>query len=138
MTFEEFQNHIQQLAKGIKASEFRADGIVAIARGGWMPARLLSSTLGIKKIYSYGVSYADKERTQLEIWSQPSPFLNNQSLLLVEDFLESGKSLVFVKEKLVQQGNTIKTFAVNYLEKSVLIPDFTIGQIETIPKLPWD
>ena len=64
--------------------------------------------------------------------------LREQKILLIEDFLESGRSMKHCAEQLSILKNTVKTFAVGYSNKSLIVPDYTSGLMSTIPQLPWD
>jgi hypoxanthine phosphoribosyltransferase len=138
MTFDEFNESIARIADRVLVDEFKPQIIVGIARGGWIPTRMLSKYLKVKEIKSYGISYADVARTELKVRDEPFPAVHGTRILLVEDFLESGKSLAFCKELLEARTNRVKTFAVGYLSNSVIVPDFSLGIVPEIPKLPWD
>lgn len=137
MNFDEFNNSVYKTSLLVRESGFECTGIVAIARGGWIPARLLAKYLSVKKLYSWGLKYQDVERTQLHSYDQPSPPLRGERVLIVEDFLESGRSMNFVCE-ILRQENEIASFAINYHEHSVVVPDFTLGVVSTVPELSWD
>lgn len=138
LTYEKFATTVESLSSVIRHNGFCPDVIIAIARGGWIPARLLSKYLGIKKLYSYGLTYADEARTQLVGYDIPNPEIWEQKILLVEDYLESGKSMKYCAEQLSLLKNEVRTFAVGYSEKSLIIPDYSSGRLPSIPKLPWD
>lgn len=138
MDDEAFHRSVLSLASKVRQSGFAPDGLVALARGGWIPARLLATPLGVKRLYSYGLAYEDRERTKLAIYSEPSPSLRNLKLLLVEDYLETGKSMKFVAQRLLEKGNDVKTVALGYKAETVIVPTYSLGQVDGIPSLPWD
>jgi hypoxanthine phosphoribosyltransferase len=138
LSYYKFEATISRLSQTISNDGFQPDIIVAISRGGWIPARLLSKKLGIKKLSSYGVTYADAARTSLISYDSPSPEIRERKILLVEDYLESGKSMKYCAEQLRLQKNEVRTFAVGYSEKSLIVPDYSSGKLVSVPKLPWD
>lgn len=138
MNFEDCDLAISRLANSIVLDNKRFDAIVAIARGGWVPGRLLSKYLDVKQLYSFGVKYSDQQRVTPELYSEPAPRLENLSLLLVEDFLETARSLAFVRDLLAAQGNSVSTAAIGYTERSIVIPEYSRGIVKEVPKLPWD
>ena len=93
MTFPEILSFTSDLARKIEESGYHPDYLVGLARGGWIPTRLLSDALGVKEILSVGMRYADATRTSLVAYSLPAPMPTGKRLLLIEDCLESGKSL---------------------------------------------
>jgi hypothetical protein len=59
-------------------------------------------------------------------------------VLLVEDVLETGKSLEVAKNYLDLQGATVKTAALYVLSSSTLKPDYYLGVCEEVPLFPWE
>jgi len=49
------KGYIEQLSQAIKDEGFAPSVLVAVARGGWVPVRLLSNVLGTKEIVSIGI-----------------------------------------------------------------------------------
>lgn len=138
LSYQEFESIVCNLSKSIAADHFHPDILVAIARGGWIPARLLSKYLKVNKLCSYGVTYADNARTTLISYDRPFPEIRGQKILLVEDFLESGCAIKHCCEQLVLLNNEVKTFAIGYSDKSCIVPDYSTGKRASIPRLPWD
>ena len=120
LDFDEVKIQAQQLAEAIRRSGFNPTYIVGLARGGWIPARLLSDCLGVKKLLSFGVTYADSTRSQLTAYSLPEPFPKADKVLLVEDCLESGKSLELAVELFRAEGNTVRSACFFITKKTVL------------------
>jgi len=136
--WDEASSLIAKLGATIKADGESYDLIVAIARGGFVPARLLSGHLGVKRLASIGLVYEDETRTSLGVYAFPEPIVEGTRVLLVEDALESGKSLIRATELLRERGAIVKTAAL-FISQSVLIqPDFTLGVVADIPVFPWE
>ena len=138
MTFDEVLNDASGLADSIRAASFKPDYLVGLARGGWIPTRLLSNYLGVKEILSIGMKYADAERTQLVAYSAPDPMPKGKKLLLIEDCLESGKSMVAARELLIAAGNEVKTASIYIIEKTQNLPDFYLKKLPQPPLFPWE
>lgn len=138
MTYEEFAAAVQALAEMMRGHGFAPDAIVAVSRGGWIPARLLSTYLGANRLYSLGVAYDDPERSQLTAYQVPDLAAGAHRILVVEDFLESGRSLRHAVSLLRGATRDVRTAAVGHTRCSVVVPDYTLGLLETIPTLPWD
>lgn len=112
--------------------------IVAVARGGFVPAYLLSTRLGIKRLSSIGIMYVDSERARREIYSFPSPIGEHHRILLVEDALETGRSLSDARDRLVAAGAIVWTAAFFYQSQSIICPDFSLGERDNLPRFPWE
>ena len=103
-----------------------------------MPARLLSDHIGVKKISSIGITYTDSSRSRREVYTIPDPIGSNDRIILIEDALESGRSLVEARDLLVSKGATVWTAALYHRPDSVVIPDFSLGLLDSIPQFPWE
>jgi len=126
-------NYIYELcihvADQIRRSKYKPDLLVAVARGGWVPGRILSDLLENPNIATIKVEhYVDiyKTRAKPEI-TQPLPIdIKGKKILIVDDIADSGKSLKLVKEYLLRQGaSDVKICALYYKPWSIVTPDFS-------------
>ena len=108
MTFDDVVLEAFTLGDKIRVAGFAPEYLVGVARGGWIPVRLLSTALSVKRLLSIGLAYADSERTRLEPYSLPAPFPTDSRLLIVEDCLESGRSLAVARDIFSRNGNMVK------------------------------
>jgi len=138
MNFPQLFRLAERLAHQIKASGFQADAIVALTRGGWIPARLLSDGLGIRELLSIGLRYSDTSRTDLIAYSLPDPMPTARKLLLVEDCLESGRSLQEARRLLEAAGNEVRTASLYITRQTVTAPDYHVIAAATPPAFPWE
>jgi hypoxanthine phosphoribosyltransferase len=138
ITWEHAREGIASLAKAIHASGFTPSLLVAIARGGWVPTRLLSDALGVKRIASIGIEYVNDSRDNASIYSLPEPIAPNEHILLIEDFLESGKSMNLARSVLMARQAIVRTAALYYSLQSELQPDYALAQRDSQPFFPWE
>ncbi len=118
-----------QVADQVRRSKYKPDLLVAVARGGWVPGRVLSDLLENPDIATIKVEhYVDiyKTRAKPEI-TQPFPIdVKGKKILLVDDIADSGKSLKLVREYLLSQGAAdVRICALYYKPWSVVVPDFS-------------
>ncbi|MGY0218648.1 phosphoribosyltransferase [Endozoicomonadaceae bacterium StTr2] len=128
---------VSTLANQVTTSRFMPDMLIAVTRGGWVPARLLARQLKIKPMASIGLSYRDTERKQLEAYSLPSG-VSGKRLLVIEDRLETGKSLIKAVELLQQQSADVCTACFYIRSDSLIKPDFYLGEDDQEIIFPWD
>ena len=64
--------------------------------------------------------------------------LVGKNILLVEDMLETGRSLVVAKQYLESKGATVKTVCLYIMEITEIEPDFYIRLVQEVEKFPWD
>lgn len=111
---------------------------MAVARGGWIPTRLLSTHLAVKNIVSIGIKYADATRTKLTTYSLPQVPDGVKNILLVEDMLESGNSLKWASEFYKENGYSVKTVACYVTPKTSFIVDYFLRKVPLDTKFPWE
>ena len=112
--------------------------LIGLARGGWIPTRLLSDRLNVKEIASIGIGYEDEARTKLKAYALPGLARTGLKVLLIEDRLESGKSLRKAFEILCEQGAAVKTAAYFSRTDSVMTPDYCLCQTNDDIIFPWE
>lgn len=122
----------------IVKSNFQADLLVGVARGGWVPTRLLSDELGVKFLASIGVTYSNAERTDLITYSVPEPIKDGTRILLIEDILESGNSVQYARRHFESRGADVRTAAFYFTERTLVRPDYSLGCVPDVPILPWE
>lgn len=132
MTWEEFDNEIVALAAKIDLSP---DVIVGIVRGGLVPARLLSKHLKVKDMYCLTVKKGGDKR---KITSEVLEDLTNKKIIIIEDILETGKSLIVAKKYLESKGAFVKTACLYILPVSKIKPDFYLKEISEAIDFPWE
>lgn len=132
MTWEALQVEITALAEKI---DFNPDIIVGVVRGGLIPARLLSSKLKVKTMYCLTVKkLEDKRRVTSEITED----ISGKKILLVEDMLETGKSLVVAKDYLEEKGAIVKTACLYTMPISEINPTYSLMEIREVTNFPWE
>lgn len=85
----------RELARGILASGFRPDIVVAIGRGGYVPARLVCDCLHLERMTGIKVEHYSATRKQRDVVIR-YPFnadLTGLSVLVVDDVNDSGDTL---------------------------------------------
>lgn len=132
MNWNTFELEIKNLSKKI---DFTPDYIVWIVRWWLIPARLLSEFLKVKSMFYLNVGKKEGER--FVFWDVDYD-LDWKSILLVEDMLETGKSLIIAKEWLEKRGSEVKTICLYTMPISECKPDFFLKEISEVIKFPWE
>ncbi len=134
---------ILALADQVRGSGFRPDLIVAIARGGFVPARLLADHLDVfdmdsMKIEHYrGVSRGPGARLRYPL----SADVEDRNLLVIDDVSDSGETFDLALAHIQEKGKAreVRTAALHHKETSSYRPDFHAGRLERWRWLiyPW-
>jgi len=130
------------LARRIKHAGFKPDIIVGIARGGWVPARLLSDLLLNRNVASIKIEFYEKAGvpgTKPRITQPVSTSVRGKRVLLVDDVADTGESLAAAVAHLKRRGaKEIKVATLHYKPQSIFKPDFFIGETSDWLVYPWE
>lgn len=137
----QLRKDVVKLAKKLKKSHF--DYLVVIARGGMIPASLLSYYLKIKKIrvVSYSHYKADAVRGKLKLVLPLDSKIKNKKVLLVDDVVDSGLTLQKAVKMLLARNNKVTTAVLHYksCHQPVIKPDYFISDPGNIWVVyPWE
>ena len=151
LTWQGFGDACRQIAQQIADSGWMPDLIVAIARGGMLPAGAISYALGVKANCAINVEfYTGVGKTMLEP-EILEPYMDISSLegkrvLIVDDVADSGKTLKLIMDLIAKEGlsmgsDTAKVDARSatiYLKPtSIIKPDYVFKQTDKWINFPW-
>jgi hypoxanthine phosphoribosyltransferase len=139
-------NHIYDMllcqAKKIQIHNFKPDVIIAIARGGLVPARILTdlletTELGFIQIRFYTNINQSSQHPTLK--QSLTTQIIGKKTLLVDDIADTGESLKFAQTHLqTLDALEIKTATLYQKPQSTTIPDFFEKQTTSWVVFPWD
>lgn len=126
----------------IEQDEYIPDTILAIARGGWFPARILSDIYSSKEIDVDIVSVTTKFYTSIgKTKSRPlllqhlNQTLFDQNILIVDDVSDSGTTLNFIRGYAEFMGaKDTRLACVFYKPRTIAVPDYFV---ETVSNDTW-
>ena len=101
VSWEEVVEWTRLLAKKIKESGYKPDIVIAVARGGYVPARLLCDFLGVDNLVSIQSQHwteAAKMAEKAIIKFQYKIDLTGYKAILVDDIVDTGESVRLAKE----------------------------------------
>ncbi len=141
VSYEETYKLCKNLADIITHSSHSFDAIVAIARGGFPPARFLCDFLNIEKLYSIQIKHYSKgaeKQEKAEILNKNLDNINNKKLLLVDDVNDSGKSLEVVYGVL-DSAKLVKTAVMHEKDNTQFEADYKAKKLHEWKWLiyPW-
>ncbi len=142
LTWKKIHNMLLSQAGKIRQSGFKPDVIVGVARGGWVPARVLSDFLGIADLVIVRVEFylgVAKTRNAPVLTQGVSAVVKGKKALIVDDVADTGKSLQLVREHVLQQGATEVRIATVYRKPwSVIEPDYYEAETSGWVVFPWE
>ena len=141
-TWNQIHAMLLKQAEKIRQSRFKPDIIVGVTRGGWIPARVLSDLLEISNLATVGVEfYLDVAKTRKEpvLTQNVSASVTDKKALLVDDVVDSGKSLRLAKKHILQQGALEVRITTIYCKSfSVTKPDYYEKETSRWVVFPWE
>lgn len=155
LTWQGFGDGSRELAAQIVDSGWMPELVVAVARGGLLPAGALSYALGLKAIGTMNVEfYTDIAETLPEPVVIP-PLMDVSSLhgkrvLVVDDVADSGKTLQLVMELIRQRGipsqqaedgtipvSEARCACIYMKSRSIIKPDYVWKHTDKWINFPW-
>ncbi len=142
LSWQDVYNLTLQLSERIVASGFKPDIIVGIARGGWIPARILSDVLYMESLQNIRIEYytdVGVKGKEPKITQPLTGSLEGQSVLIVDEIADTGDSLYHainhVKDLSVEEHRS----AVLHLKPtSRVIPDYSMVRTSSWVVYPWE
>ena len=142
ITWMDVQRLSEKLADQIAETGFRPDIIVAVSRGGFDPARILSDELNIRSLASLQVIYyaGIRERNDKPQVKYPlNADISGLNVLVVDDVADSGNSLKVVKEYVDSLGpREVKMATLHHKPWSTFEPDFYAESVDKWIIYPWE
>jgi hypoxanthine phosphoribosyltransferase len=133
VSWSQFYALARRLALQVQAAQFDPDIIVAIGRGGYLPARIVADYLGVMDLASLKIEHyraASKEPiAQVRYpWSAP---VAERRVLLVDDVSDTGDTFRVAIEHVSQCGapSQLRTAALHHKSVSTHVPDFYAAEI---------
>ncbi len=142
LTWDELYSDVVKLCLKIKKDRFTPDLIVAIARGGWVIGRIVSDLLGIEEVASIRIRfYVGIEKTESRpILEQPLCMkIKGKQILIVDDVVDTGKTVSLAKEYIRSLGASIIKVAVPYKKPwAKIVPDYYVREVDKWIVFPYE
>ncbi|MCE4616997.1 MAG: hypothetical protein F7C32_00200 [Desulfurococcales archaeon] len=142
LTWSEIDDAVEKISQTIVKRGEKYDTIVAIMRGGLIPARLLADKLDIRDIGVIEIKFyiAPGETRTKPIVRQPLTLdIEDKKVLIVDDVSDTGKSLQVALTAISLHGPSLIHTATLYLKPwSTFVPDYFAYTVEEWIVFPWE
>ena len=142
ITWMDVQRLSEDLADQIAESGFTPDIIVAVSRGGFDPARILSDELNIRSLASLQVIYyagVNERSDEPQVKYPLNADISGLNVLVVDDVADSGNSLRVVKKYVESLGpREVRIATLHYKPWSNFKPDYFAESAEKWIIYPWE
>ena len=145
VTWDEIIDWSYNLAKKIKEAGYRPDVVIALARGGYVPARLICDFLDVENLLSLQSQHwteAAKKEERAIIKFGYKVDLSGLKALIVDDICDTGESLILAKNFIQENWNPaeLKIATLQWISPVAKIkPDFYYIEVKdwTWFQYPW-
>jgi len=133
------------LSRIVTRDGWRPDVIVAVARGGYVPARLLADFLDVNNMLSVQSQHWTEAARAEERAILKYPFkvdLNGENVLVVDDIVDTGETLKLARDYVAENWNPgdVKTAALQWISSVAKFePDYYYIEVKdwTWFQYPW-
>lgn len=134
ITVEEVVAGADRLARIVRASGYQPDTVIAVARGGFMPARFVCDFLGLSRLmtvkvqhYAAGAHAGAEARVTVPLGSA----IEGEHVLVVDDVNDSGKTLQALRPYLDDLGPaSVRTAVLHEKHVTACPADFVAESIK--------
>jgi hypoxanthine phosphoribosyltransferase len=137
-TWADIDRWADRLAEQVRSAQHLPDTLVGLTRGGWVPTRLLSDRLGVKRLVSvraqhWGVTATpDGVASLSEGLSGP---VAGENVLIVDDITDTGESLrLAVDHVSAARPKRVESATFLHIPHSRIVPTY---YAEEIPREAW-
>lgn len=142
-SWDELYEAIREIVRKIKKDGFRPDLVIALSRGGFVPARLICDMMIVKdlvsiKIDHWGITATKDGKAHLRYPLKAD--LSGKNVLIVDDITDTGESMRIAKEFAEKLNpREIKTAAIFHIKTSKFVPDYYGREIDWVWVMwPWN
>ena len=142
LTWQGFGDATRELSRTIVADGFMPDVVVAIARGGLLPAGAIAYGLGIKNCGAINVEFYTGIGTVLPDPELLPPemdmaYLDGRRVLLVDDVADSGRTLDLAVRLLIDRGAIVRSVVIYTKPTTIIRPDWSWKDTDLWIDFPW-
>ena len=142
MTWDIFGQASRDLAQAIADDGYEPDMILAIARGGLLPAGALGYALAVKNIYTMNVEFYTgvDERREVPLILPPVPdfhLVAQAKVLIVDDVADTGGTLKVVKEFCSDKVAEVRAACLYEKSHSIVKCDYVWKRTDLWINFPW-
>lgn len=142
LTWDGFGEATRELSRTIVTSGFAPEVVVAIARGGLLPAGAIAYGLGAKNCGAINMEFYTGIGTVLDAPEVLPPaldmdYLDGRRVLLVDDVADSGRTLRMAVDMLRERGADVRSVTIYTKPATIIQPDFAWKDTDLWIDFPW-
>jgi len=134
---------MKEIMKKIKKDKYQPDMVIALSRGGFVPARVICDMMIIKDLVSikvdhWGITATKDGKAHLRYPLNAD--LSGKNVLIVDDITDTGESMKIATEFTKKLNpKEIKTATIFHIKTSKFVPDYYGREIDWVWVMwPWN
>ncbi|WP_440059933.1 phosphoribosyltransferase [Thermogladius sp. 4427co] len=141
VSWDEIHRALAVMSKRVRES-FKPDMLVAIAKGGYIPARILSDFLGISQIGLIEIKFykeVGKTREKPVVYQISLKDIEDSNILVVDDVVDSGRTMQTALNLLSNfSARDVRSLAIYVKKWSPMLPDYYWEITDKWVVFPWE
>ncbi|MCR4325395.1 MAG: phosphoribosyltransferase family protein [Patescibacteria group bacterium] len=142
ISWKKFEALTRKLAASVRASKYKPDYFVGIARGGLVPLAILAEEFDTRNVATFSAhSYAGEKRGKITITSTPRADMRGKKVLLVDEIVDSGETIRHVAALIAKRyhAREVRTavIVVN-TKRASFAPDYCAMKTGQWVVFPWE
>jgi len=142
LTWDDVQKAAEKTVDKIKQDGFIPDIMIAVSRGGFDPARIISDQLNIRKLASLQIIYyssLNEKMKKPQVLFPLNAQIEGLKVLVVDDVSDSGHSLMAAKKYTEEMGAAVvKIATLHHKPWSEFEPDYYAEVVDKWILYPWE
>ena len=142
LSWDDVQGLSEKVSDLVMDSGYTPDLLIAISRGGFDPARIMSDQLNIRKLASLQIIYytgLNTKRDRPEVLFPLNAQVEGLKVLVVDDVSDSGNSLIAVKKYVEDEGALeVRLATLHHKPWSKFEPDYYAEEVSKWIIYPWE
>jgi hypoxanthine phosphoribosyltransferase len=142
LTWDLFGSATRELATAVAADGFAPEIVLAVARGGLLPAGAVSYALGVKNVFAMNVEFYTGVDERLPVPIVLPPVLDvvdldNARVLVVDDVADTGKTLELVLDFCAGHVSEVRSAVLFEKPQSVVRCEYVWKRTDRWIDFPW-
>ncbi|MBO0703002.1 MAG: phosphoribosyltransferase [Candidatus Dormibacteraeota bacterium] len=143
LTWERFGEATRVLAEAVHDDGYEPEIVLAVARGGLLPAGAVSYLLGVKNVFTMNVEFYTgvNQRLPMPVVLPPVPNavdLTGARVLVVDDVADTGRTLQLVVDFCRDHVEDVRCAVLYEKPASVVRCDYVWASTDAWITFPWD
>lgn len=143
LTWERFGEATRALATAVHKDGYRPDLVLAVARGGLLPAGAIAYLLGVKNVFTMNVEFYTgvDQRLAMPVVLPPVPNavdLKGARVLIVDDIADTGRTLELVVDFCRDHVESVRSAVLYQKPGSRVRADYVWAAADAWITFPWD